>query len=270
MTARHRLLDQQGETVTSTTIERAVHRVIADMQTNLGQDLTIDDMARTAMFSKFHFTRVFRDVTGTSPGRFLSALRLQEAKRLLLNTTFSVADISSRVGYSSVGTFSSRFKACVGVSPSVFRELSGFTSAIDSDTHSEGDDPQGTLRGQISVSDGRLPGHCFVGLFPTPVPQGQPVRCSILDGPGAFELQDIPAGIWHVLVHSVPFGSEHVPSGIGDEDTVSVGHYGPVTVHADTLLMPADITLRPVGALDPPVLTALLDLRANAMEQAVG
>lgn len=256
--------------MTSTTIERAVHRVIVDMQANLGQDLTIDDMARTAMFSKFHFTRVFRDVTGTSPGRFLSALRLQEAKRLLLDTTFSVADISSQVGYSSVGTFSSRFKACVGVSPSVFRELGGFTSAIDSDAGPEDDGPRTTLRGQISLAEGRSPGHCFVGLFPTPVPQGQPVRCTVLDGPGGFELRDIPAGTWYVLVHSVPYGSEDLPSGIGDEDTVSVGCYGPVTVHTDTLLLPAEITLRPVGELDPPVLMALLDLRSNTLEEAVG
>ncbi|MET9153827.1 AraC family transcriptional regulator [Streptomyces griseoflavus] len=255
--------------MTSTTIERAVHRVIDDMQANLGQDLTIDDMARTAMFSKFHFTRVFRDVTGTSPGRFLSALRLQEAKRLLVDTTFSVADISSQVGYSSVGTFSSRFKACVGVSPSVFRELGGFTSAID--PAGDGDDgPRTTLRGQVSLAEGRSPGHCFVGLFPTPVPQGQPVRCTVLDGPGSFEMHDVPAGTWYLLVHSVPYGSEHLPSGTADGDTVSVGRYGPVTAHADTALLPAEITLRPVGALDPPVLMALLDLRNNALEQAVG
>ncbi|WP_331739378.1 AraC family transcriptional regulator (plasmid) [Streptomyces sp. NBC_00637] len=256
--------------MTSTTIERAVSRVIADMQANLGQDLTIDDMARTAMFSKFHFTRVFRDVTGTSPGRFLSALRLQEAKRLLINTTFSVADISSQVGYSSVGTFSSRFKACVGVSPSVFRELGGFTPAIEAGAAVDAEFPNSTLRGQVALPYDRSPGHCFVGLFPTPVPQGQPVCCAVLDGPGMFELHDIPAGTWYVLVHSVPYGSEHLPSGTGDEDTVSVGRYGPVTAHADTLLLPAEIVLRPVDALDPPVLMALLDLRTNALEHAVG
>ena len=90
-------------------IERAVLRVIDSMHENLGEPLTIDDMARTAMFSKFHFSRVFQRVTGLSPGRYLSAVRLQEAKRLLASTSLSVTDISHRVGYSSVGTFSSRF-----------------------------------------------------------------------------------------------------------------------------------------------------------------
>ncbi|MEU8521282.1 AraC family transcriptional regulator [Streptomyces sp. NBC_01216] len=256
--------------MTSTAIERAVRNVIQDMHANLGQDLTIDDMARTAMFSKFHFTRAFRDVTGTSPGRFLSALRLQEAKRLLVDTRFSVADISSQVGYSSVGTFSSRFKSCVGVSPSMFRELGGFTSAIGTDPAGGDVSTSNSLRGRVSFPEERSPGNCFLGLFPSPVPQGQPVRCTVLDGPGSFELRDIPAGTWYVLVHSVPYGYEHLASGTGEEDIVSVGRYGPITAHADTLLLPVEITLRPVESLDPPILMALLDLRTNALERMAG
>lgn len=253
-------------------IEHAVRRVIDDMHANLGQELTIDDMARTAMFSKFHFTRVFRNVTGTSPGRFLSALRLQEAKRLLLDTDFSVADISSQVGYSSVGTFSSRFKSCVGVSPSMFRALGGFVPEIDEEAPppSQGSSGRTTLRGRVHFPEDRSPGYCFVGLFPSPVPQGRPVRCTVLDGPGPFELADIPDGTWYVLVHSVPYGREHLPAGTDDGDLVSVGRYGPVTAHADTLLMPADISLRAPDPQDPPVLTALLDMRTAALEAVAG
>jgi AraC-like DNA-binding protein len=256
----------------TTAIEAAVLRVIDEMHANLGQDLTIDDMARTAMFSKFHFTRVFRDVTGTSPGRFLSALRLQEAKRLLLETDFSVADISSQVGYSSVGTFSSRFKFCVGVSPSMFRELDGFTPEIGPGERATApaEKTWGSLRGRVHMSGDREPGPCFVGLFPTAVPQGQPVRCTVLEGPGSFELRDVPVGTWYVLVHSVPYGYEHLPSGTGEKDIVCVGSYGPVTVHEDTLLMRAEITLRPLDGLDPPILTALLDLRTDALDRIAG
>src|SRR5882757_316060 len=75
-------------------IESAVNRVIESMHRNLGEQLTVDDMARTAMFSKFHFSRVFQRATGVSPGRFLSAIRLQEAKRLLVSTELSVTEIS--------------------------------------------------------------------------------------------------------------------------------------------------------------------------------
>src|SRR2546421_9296103 len=108
-------------------VRRAVERAIETMQQNRGERLTIDDMARSAMFSKFHFSRVFQRVTGVSPGRFLSAMRLEEAKRLLVSTSFTVSDISHRVGYNSVGTFSARFRSNVGVSPSTYRQLGGVT-----------------------------------------------------------------------------------------------------------------------------------------------
>ncbi|MFC6930803.1 helix-turn-helix domain-containing protein [Actinomadura yumaensis] len=105
----------------------SIERTIEAMQRNLSEQITVDDMARVAMFSKFYFTRIFRDSTGLSPGKFLSALRLQEAKRLLTATSLSIAEISNRVGYSSVGTFSSRFKTNVGVAPTVYRATGGLT-----------------------------------------------------------------------------------------------------------------------------------------------
>ncbi|MFD0592037.1 helix-turn-helix domain-containing protein [Catellatospora coxensis] len=79
------------------------------------------------MFSKFHFSRMFQRVTGLSPGRFLSALRLQQAKQLLVTTSFNVSDISLRVGYTSVGTFSTRFTRSVGLSPTIYRRRHGIT-----------------------------------------------------------------------------------------------------------------------------------------------
>src|SRR2546430_16692519 len=106
-------------------VKRAVERAIETMQQNLGERLTIDDMARSAMFSKFHFSRVFQRVTGVSPGRFLSAMRLAEGKRPLLVTSFPLAGISHRVGYNHVGTFCSRFRRRVGVSPTTHPHLGG-------------------------------------------------------------------------------------------------------------------------------------------------
>lgn len=105
-----------------TVAEDAVRRVVEAMHDNLGDPFTADDMARTAVFSKYHFIRLFRQTTGVTPGRFLAALRIKEAQRLLLATDLSVAEISQRVGYASVGTFSSRFKLSVGLSPSAYRE----------------------------------------------------------------------------------------------------------------------------------------------------
>ncbi|WP_405088964.1 helix-turn-helix domain-containing protein [Microbispora sp. NBC_01389] len=106
-------------------IEQSIERVIVAMQENLGERITIDDMAKIALFSKFHFCRAFRVYTGMSPARFLSALRLQEAKHLLVSTSLSVAEISNQVGYTSVGTFTTRFSSSVGVTPGAFRAQGG-------------------------------------------------------------------------------------------------------------------------------------------------
>src|SRR5690349_16172070 len=144
-------------------IRYAVMRAIVAMQEHLGEHLTIDDLARSAMFSKFHFTRIFQRATGLSPGRFLAALRLAEAKRLLVTTSFSVADISHQVGYNSVGTFSARFSGSVGVSPSGYRQLQGTAPRI---AHRQVQAGSGaTVRGQLRVSGSADVGPVFVGRF---------------------------------------------------------------------------------------------------------
>ncbi|MFK0252767.1 AraC family transcriptional regulator [Streptomyces sp. NPDC090445] len=253
-----------------TTIERAVTRVISSMQENLGQELTIDEMAKTALFSKFHFTRIFKNATGITPGRFLSALRLERAKHLLVTTELNIADISNLVGYQSVGTFSSRFKNSVGMAPSAYRRLGGFTEEIQP----AGPPPGGrtrpvSLRGTVLPPEDGEAGHVFIGLFPECIPQGQPVRCAVLDRPGPYVLEDVPEGTWYVLMQSVPYGMEEL-DGIRSDGAPSIGTYGPVTVGSNTLLKPADVRLRAMRALDPPVLLALLDMRLNALTRVAG
>ncbi|MCX5205046.1 helix-turn-helix transcriptional regulator [Streptomyces sp. NBC_00237] len=263
----------------TTASTNAVRRVIRDMRADTGREWTVDEMAAAAMFSKFHFTRLFRDVTGLSPGRFLSALRLQEAKRLLRTTGFGVADISAQVGYSSVGTFSTRFKECVGLSPREFRAAGGFVPFTDGGTASFSPARHSTVRSSVRHVDSRHPaaknsvlhgrvllpapdateafGPCRVGLFPTPTHQGLPVRQVVLDRPGPFSIAEVPVGTWYVLADSLP-GAERRTSVADDDAPAYVGSYGPVTTGGIALL-PADVALRPFGELDPPVLTALPD-----------
>jgi AraC family transcriptional regulator len=261
--------------MTTASMEMAILQVIEYMHGRLDQDLTTDDLARTARFSKFHFSRMFREVTGTSPGRFLSALRIQEAKCLLVGTGRSVADISAQVGYSSVGTFSSRFKECVGLSPSRFRELDGdFRGMSAQPPSASGSGAASSLcvQGRVVLPADRPLGQVLVGLFASPIPQGNPVQCTIMDGPGTFELRDVRPGTWHLMAASVPYGSPSALAGRGRgaPENLSVGRYGPVTVRPGVLLMPADIVLRPASLLDPPVLIAVPGSSADIMSGATG
>src|SRR5579859_5367880 len=105
-------------------MQAAIERAIDTMWARYHEPLSLADIADTAILSKFYFSRVFRNFTGTSPGRFLTAIRLSKAKQLLLETSLSVAEISYMVGYNSLGTFTSRFTHSVGVSPARYRALS--------------------------------------------------------------------------------------------------------------------------------------------------
>ena len=247
-------------------IEEAVGRVIDSMREKLGEQLTLDDMARIAMFSKFHFSRIFQRVTGVSPGRYLSALRLQEAKRLLVATTLSVTDISHCVGYTSVGTFSSRFRSSVGISPSTYRRLGGFSPEICVDTRRQhlSSGLPAIVRGHVAPPPAEPDlGPIFLGLFPDPMPQGRPVRCSVLHAPGPFELSDVPLGTWHLLSYSVAARRDMMVPNLRDHrDGLYVSSHGPITIRPETRTRSADLWLRPMSRLDPPVLLALLDRRA--------
>lgn len=237
-------------------IEQAVLRAIETMRERLGDELTIDDLAQAALFSKFHFSRVFQRVTGLSPGRFLSAIRLQEAKHLLATTPLPVTEISVQVGYSSVGTFSSRFKGSVGVSPTSYRNLGRVTPHTAAAPRTgPAPDRTATVRGTIwSPAPGRP---VFAGLFQGPIQQGEPVRCTVLREPGPFVLEDVPLGSWHLLAQSA---DPDQPPGSGDG--MAIGHVGPITIRPDTGARTADLRLRPMRRFDPPVLLALHDLRS--------
>ena len=108
------------ETIATQT--QAVERAVQVMHTHLCDLLTLEDLASVACLSPFYFNRVFRRLIGIPPGEFLSALRFQTARRLLLTTSLSVTDICFEVGYTSTGSFTSRFTQLVGLSPRLLRQ----------------------------------------------------------------------------------------------------------------------------------------------------
>ena len=65
------------------------------------------------------------DHAGTSPSRYLTDLRMQKAKKLLLDSQLSIKEIAARVGYPDPFHFSKSFKNAVGMSPAQFRDQRG-------------------------------------------------------------------------------------------------------------------------------------------------
>ncbi len=83
--------------------------------------LDLEGLARGVHMSAGHLSRQFRLAYGESPYSYLMTRRIERAMALLRRGDLSVTDVCFEVGCSSLGTFSTRFKELVGLSPSVYR-----------------------------------------------------------------------------------------------------------------------------------------------------
>jgi AraC-like DNA-binding protein len=150
---------------------RAVERVITTARERLCEPISLRDMSRVAYLSTFHFNRVFHQFTGLPPAKLIAAMRLDEAKRLLLNTNRSVTDICFEVGYNSLSTFTRRFTQRVGLGPREFRYLADriTPASVESLAPTRGEKGRATpvrrLGGRGFV-DCPTSEPIFVGLFP--------------------------------------------------------------------------------------------------------
>lgn len=91
--------------------------------------LNVEDLARGEHMSAGHLSREFKKTFGESPYSYLMTRRIERAMMLLRRGDLAVTEVCFEVGFSSLGTFSTRFTELVGVSPSVYRRDSG--PAID-------------------------------------------------------------------------------------------------------------------------------------------
>ena len=87
-----------------------------------GRELDLGELARVAGMSKFHFARCFEAAYGETPIRYLTRRRIERAQDLLRHANLTVTEVCVLVGFTSLGSFSSRFSQLVGESPSSYRD----------------------------------------------------------------------------------------------------------------------------------------------------
>jgi AraC-like DNA-binding protein len=85
------------------------------------ESIDLSQIADEALFSKFHFIRLFKLAYGKTPLSYLTQVRIERARQLLAGGD-SVASVCFSVGFDSVTSFTALFKRNVGISPSVYRE----------------------------------------------------------------------------------------------------------------------------------------------------
>ena len=91
------------------------------MDRRFAESLDLDQMAAHVGFSKFHFARAFKEAYGETPANYLTRRRVERAKDLLRSANLTVTEVCMLVGFSSLGSFSSRFSELVGMSPRAFQ-----------------------------------------------------------------------------------------------------------------------------------------------------
>jgi AraC-like DNA-binding protein len=85
------------------------------------EPLDLDALAATAGLSKYHFLRCFARTYGRTPHAYLTERRVERAQDLLRATNLTVTEVCWLVGYSGLGSFSTRFRRLVGASPSEYQ-----------------------------------------------------------------------------------------------------------------------------------------------------
>ena len=86
------------------------------------QPLDLDALAAAAHVSKYHFIRRFADAYGETPMRYLTRRRIERAQDLLRTANLTITEVCMLVGFSSLGSFSSRFRELVGETPKQYRD----------------------------------------------------------------------------------------------------------------------------------------------------
>lgn len=96
--------------------------VVQKMNQEYHQNDSLDDYAKMCNMSKFHFLRIFKEITGVSPLEYRNNIRLDHAKEQLLDTNIPINEIGRNAGYLSAAYFCDAFKSKIGMSPSQYRK----------------------------------------------------------------------------------------------------------------------------------------------------
>jgi len=92
---------------------------------NCMRSLTLDDMAAFSGFSKYYFSRVFKQQLGIPFSEYLRRRRVNLAEELLIHSRKPVQEVAAAVGFGSIATFNRVFREIKRCSPSRYREIYG-------------------------------------------------------------------------------------------------------------------------------------------------
>jgi AraC family transcriptional regulator len=252
-----------------------IDEVIAYIHQHIYEPLLLSQLARHIGYSPYHFTRIFKARIGLSPLYYVSSLRLQKAKDLLLRTNLNVRDIGLEIGQQSLGTFTTRFTERVGLTPSDFRN-----STLQADNHlrslqqlndwrtsyptlNQHARIEGTVQAAIPFE-----GVILIGLFAKPIPEGLPLYGTLLSSLGDFCLTDVKPGTYYLMATSVSWGMQAMDF-LLPQATLRTRSKEPIIVGPYSYVLHQQVTLYPPRPDDPPILISLPLLMNNFLNRVI-
>lgn len=99
------------------------NRVFKYIDVNYMYDITLEDLSKVSGYSKYHFSRIFKQYSSTSYMDYLNERRINAAEHMLLNSHNSITDIAVNSGFKSLATFNRIFKKVKKCTPTEFKKL---------------------------------------------------------------------------------------------------------------------------------------------------
>jgi AraC family transcriptional regulator len=252
-----------------------VSEAIAYIHRYLNEPLPLSRIASHVAYSPYHFTRIFKERIGLSPLYYVSSLRLQKAKDLLLQTNLNIRDVGLEIGQQSLGTFTTRFTERVGVTPSEFRnsmhqadnhfrslhKLNDWRMSLPiSNQHAR---IEGTVQAEIPFE-----GVTLIGLFAKPIPEGLPLYGTLISSLGDFCFTGVKPGIYYLMATSVSWGMQAMDF-LLPYNTLRTRSIEPIIVRPYSFVPHQQVTLHVPRLDDPPILISLPLLMDNFLKRII-
>lgn len=115
-----------------------VHDSLKYIEENLNGRIDLDDLAKRAYLSKYHYHRIFHKISGESVTRYITRRRMEKAAEELTRTEKPIIDIALEYQYASQESFSRAFLKIYGLTPGKYRRKYGggnFGNAVNLSCH---------------------------------------------------------------------------------------------------------------------------------------
>lgn len=117
-------IGEKSSTIKQAQTER-LKKALSYIKDNYRKKISIDDIAREANLTRYHFCRVFKSLTGQTPVEYVNYLRINQALRLLEDENRKIMDIAFDLGFNNLSYFIKKFREYKDCTPSEYRKMRG-------------------------------------------------------------------------------------------------------------------------------------------------